>query len=239
MFAIYKRELKAYFISPIGYLFTANFLAISGLIFSICTLQQQENSNVSNYFNYLIYAFAILLPLLTMKSLSEERKTKSEQLLMTSPVSISGIIMGKYFAALTVFTAVLACNSLNFILLDTFSSNVEGITNGALIASNLICLFFIGALFLAIGMFFSSLTEDALVSAIGAIDVIFIMLAVNFLSDITIPWLKAVVDFISILSRYQPFSYGILDITSIIYYVSIAAVFLFFTVRVYERRRWA
>ncbi len=239
MFAIYKRELKAYFISPIGYLFAANFLAISGLIFSICTLQQQENSNVSNYFNYLIYAFAILLPLLTMKSLSEERKTKSEQLLMTSPVSISGIILGKYLAALTVFTAVLACNSLNFILLDKFSSNSEGITNGALIASNLICLFFIGALFLAIGMFFSSLTEDALVSAIGAIDVIFIMLAVNFLSDITIPWLKAVVDFISILARYQPFAYGILDITSIIYYVSIAAVFLFFTVRVYERRRWA
>ncbi|MBQ7047496.1 MAG: ABC transporter, partial [Clostridia bacterium] len=72
MFAIYKRELKAYFISPIGYLFVGNFLAVSGLLFSICTLQQQESSSVSNYFRYLIYAFAILLPLLTMKSLSEE-----------------------------------------------------------------------------------------------------------------------------------------------------------------------
>ena len=234
MFAIYKRELKAYFISPIGYLFSANFLAISGLLFSICTLQQQEASSVSDYFNYLIYAFAILLPLLTMKSLSEERKTKSEQLLMTSPVSISGIIMGKYLAALTVFTAVLALNSLNFTLLSRY-----GNVNGMLIVSNLICLFFIGALFLAIGMFFSSLTEDALVSAIGSIDTIFVMLAVSFLSDISIPWVKSVVDFISILSRYEPFTYGILDITSVIYYVSLAAVFLFFTVRVYERRRWA
>ncbi|MBQ3196388.1 MAG: ABC transporter [Clostridia bacterium] len=234
MFAIYKRELKAYFISPIGYLFAANFLAISGLLFSICTLQKQEASSVSTYFEYLIYAFAILLPLLTMKSLSEERKTKSEQLLMTSPVSISGIIMGKYFAALTVFTAALLFNSLNFGLLAKY-----GNVNGMLIVSNLICLFFIGALFLAIGMFFSSLTEDALVSAIGSIDTIFIMLAVSFLSDISIPWVKSVVDFISILSRYEPFTYGILDITSVIYYVSIAAVFLFFTVRVYERRRWA
>ena len=234
MFAIYKRELKAYFISPIGYLFVGNFLAVSGLLFSICTLQQQESSSVSNYFRYLIYAFAILLPLLTMKSLSEERKTKSEQLLMTSPVSISGMIMGKYFASLTVFTAVLLCNSLNFLLLEKF-----GDPNGRLIISNLICLFFIGALFLAVGMFFSSLTEDSLVSAIGSMDAIFVMLAVNFLSDITIPWLKKIVDFISVLSRYEPFTYGILDITSIIYYVSIAAVFIFFTVRVYERRRWA
>jgi len=234
MFAIYKRELKGYFISPIGYLFTANFLAVSGLLFSICTLQRQSNSSVSDYFQYLIYAFAILLPLLTMKSLSEERKTKSEQLLMTSPVSVGGMIMGKYFAALTVFAAVLLCNSLNFFLLETY-----GNPNVALLASNLICLFFIGALFLAIGMFFSSLTEDALVSAIGSIDTIFIMLAVSFLSDISVPWIKSVVDFISILSRYEPFTYGILDITSVIYYVSIAAVFLFFTVRVYERRRWA
>lgn len=234
MFAIYKRELKGYFISPIGYLFAANFLAVSGLLFSICTLQKQENSSVSNYFQYLIYAFAILLPLLTMKSLSEERRTKSEQLLMTSPVSVTGIILGKYLAALTVFSAVLACNSLNFILLEKF-----GDPNGRLILSNVICLFFIGALFLAVGMFFSSLTEDTLVSAITSMDVIFVMLAVNFLSDISIGWVKKLVDFISILSRYEPFTYGILDITSVIYYVSLAAAFLFFTVRVYERRRWA
>ena len=234
MFAIYKRELKAYFIAPIGYLFTANFLAISGLLFSICTLQRQTDSSVGDYFKYLIYAFAILLPLLTMKSLSEERKTKSEQILMTSPVSVGGLIMGKYFAALTVFAAVLLCNSLNFFLLARY-----GTPNGRLILSNLICLFFIGALFLAIGMFFSSLTEDSLVSAIASIDVIFVMLAVNFLSDISIGWIKKTVEFFSILARYKPFTYGVLDIGSVVYYVSITAVFLFFAVRVYERRRWA
>ncbi|MBR6594259.1 MAG: ABC transporter [Clostridia bacterium] len=234
MFAIYKRELKAYFISPIGYLFVGNFLAVSGLLFSICTLQRQESSSVADYFQYLIYAFAILLPLLTMKSLSEERRTKSEQLLMTSPVSVTGIIVGKYLAALSVFGAVLLANSLNFVLLEKF-----GNANGTLILSNLICLFFIGALFLAVGIFFSSLTEDTLVSAITSMDVIFVMLAVNFLSDISISWVKKIVDFISVLARYEPFTYGILDVTSIIYYVSLAAVFLFFAVRVYERRRWA
>ncbi len=234
MFAIYKRELKAYFIAPIGYLFTANFLAVSGLLFSICTLQKQSQSSVGDYFELLIYAFAVLLPLLTMKSLSEERKTKSEQLIMTSPVSVGGMVMGKYLAALTVFAAVLACNSLNFVLLEVY-----GNPNVALLASNLICLFFIGALFLAIGIFFSSLTEDPLISAITSMDVIFVMLAINFLSDISIPWLKKVVDWFSILARYEPFTYGILDITSVIYYVSLAGVFLFLTVRVYERRRWA
>ena len=234
MFAIYKRELKSYFISPIGYLFAGNFLAISGLLFSIFTLQRQAGSSVEAYFSSLIYAFAVLLPLLTMKSLSEERKTKSEQLLMTSPVTVTGIIFGKYLAAVTVFTAALGFNSLNFFLLGMY-----GTPNVRLIFSNLICLFFIGALFLAIGIFFSSLTEDTLVSAIASIDLIFIMLAVSFLSDISIGWVKKAADWLSILSRYKPFTYGVLDITSVIYYLSFAGVFLFFAVRVYERRRWA
>jgi ABC-2 type transport system permease protein len=114
-----------------------------------------------------------------------------------------------------------------------------GDPNFRLIFSNLLCLFFIGALFLAIGIFFSSLTEHTLIAAIASIDVIFVMLAVNFLSEISISWLKKVVDWISILARYEPFTYGILDITSVIYHVTVAAVFLFLAVRVYERRRWA
>jgi len=234
MYAIYKRELKSYFISPIGYLFAGNFLAISGLLFSIFTLQRLSESSVADYFQSLIYAFAVLLPLLTMKSLSEERRTRSEQLLMTSPVTVTGIIMGKYFAALTVFAAVLACNSLNFVLLAKF-----GTPNLALIFSSLICLFFIGALFLAVGIFFSSLTEDTLVSAVASIDLIFVMLAVSFLSDISVGWVKSAAGWLSILSRYEPFTYGVLDITSIVFFLSLAALFLFFAVRVYERRRWA
>lgn len=114
-----------------------------------------------------------------------------------------------------------------------------GDPNVRLIFSNLLCLFLIGALFLAIGMFFSSLTEDTLVAAIASIDVIFVMLAVSFLSEISIGWIKKAVEWISILSRYEPFTYGVLDITSIIYYVTVSAVFLFMAVRVYERRRWA
>lgn len=235
MGAIYKRELKSYFVSPLGYIFMANFLAISGLIFSTCTLQKQENSSVSAYFLYLLIAFAILLPLLTMKSLSEERKTKTEQLLMTAPVSISGMIFGKYFAALTVFAGTLLINSLNFILLGIY-----GNPNVALIAANVLCLFFVGALFLAIGIFFSSLTEDALISALTSMDVIFALFAFSFFAQgIEIKWLKTLIQWFSILDRHTPFMNGQLDITSIIYFVSFAGVFLFLAVRVYERRRWA
>lgn len=235
MGAIYKRELKSYFVSPLGYIFMANFLAISGLIFSICTLQKQEKSSVSAYFLYLLIAFAILLPLLTMKSLSEERKTKTEQLLMTAPISISGMIFGKYFAALTVFAGTLAINSLNFILLGIY-----GNPNVPLIAANVLCLFFVGALFLAIGIFFSSLTEDALISALTSMDVIFALFAFSFFArGIEIKWLKTLIQWFSILDRHTPFMNGQLDITSIIYFVSFAGVFLFLAVRVYERRRWA
>lgn len=235
MGAIYKRELKSYFISPIGYIFMANFLAISGLLFSICTLQRQASSSVSTYFFYLLIAFAILLPLLTMKSLSDERRTKTEQLLMTAPVSVSGIICGKYLAAITVFAGTLLINSLNFLLLGLYGS-----PNVPLIFANVLCLFFIGALFIAVGIFFSSLTEDTLISAITSIDTIFVLFAFKFLaSGISAGWLKTIVQWFSVLDRYEPFTHGQLDITSIIYFASFAGVFLFLAVRVYERRRWA
>ena len=117
MFSVYKKELKSYFITPVGYIFTGAFLAVSGILFSLCTLYQAEGSSVSLYFSLLFVVLAVLLPLLTMKLLSDERRTKTEQLLLTSPISLFGMICGKYFAALTLYGATLLVNSINFTLL--------------------------------------------------------------------------------------------------------------------------
>ena len=103
MFAIYKRELRSYFITPIGYIFCGVFLLVSGLLFYQCTLAQQSMDSLNVYFLLLICVFAILIPLLTMKLLAEDRRSKTEQLLMTAPVSLTGMILGKYFAALTIY----------------------------------------------------------------------------------------------------------------------------------------
>ncbi len=94
MFAIYKKEMRQYFTTPLGYVFIAVFLGISGFVFAFTTLQNQT-SDVSGYFQMMIFGYIVIVPLLTMRSFAEERRTKTEQLLMTSPVSITGMIMAK------------------------------------------------------------------------------------------------------------------------------------------------
>jgi len=102
MIAIYKKELRSYFVSPIGYIFVALFLAVSSLLFTYTTLYS-GTCEVNLYFTFLLYIFAILIPLLTMRMLSEEKKMRTDQLLLTSPVTIGKIVMGKFLAALSMF----------------------------------------------------------------------------------------------------------------------------------------
>ena len=91
MFAIYKREMRSYFISPIGYIYLAIFLAVSGIIFSMTTLMMGNSSDISNYFTYMLISFFIVLPLLTMKLFADEKKQRTETLLISAPVSTTSI----------------------------------------------------------------------------------------------------------------------------------------------------
>ena len=112
MFAIYKRELHSYFTTPIGYVFMAVFLAVSGFCFSITTLQSQS-SDVSTYFQFLMFAYIVIIPLLTMKTFAEERRTRTEQLLLTAPVSLTGMVMAKFLAAFTMFFGTLLLSAVS------------------------------------------------------------------------------------------------------------------------------
>ena len=122
MVAIYKREMRAYFSSPIGYIFVALFMAVSAWFFMSYTLQQGENSNFGTYFQMIIVLFVAILPLLTMKLMSEERKLKTEQLILTGPVSLGGIVISKFLAAFTVFGGAFLLSSFIYTAFQTFSS---------------------------------------------------------------------------------------------------------------------
>ncbi|MBQ7714263.1 MAG: ABC transporter permease subunit, partial [Clostridia bacterium] len=159
MFAVYHRELSSYFTTPIGFVFAAMFVATSGLAFCVSTLLA-NTSDVNGYFRYLVLIFAILLPLLTMKSFSEERKTKTEQLLLTSPVSLFGIVFGKFLASVTVLAVSLIVNSFSFVILARYGS-----VNGTVVFGNIIAIFFIGMAFIAAGIFISSFTENQFIAA--------------------------------------------------------------------------
>lgn len=234
MFAIYKRELSAYFTSTIGYIFMAVFLAVSGAIVWFSTFFSATTS-FANYFFIMIFFFIILIPILTMKLLSEERRTKTEQILLTAPVSLASIITAKFFAALTLFELTFALSLLNLIPVSGY-----GKINTAEIISNFIGVTCVAASLIAVGIFISSLTESQFIAAIGSIAVILGTLLVGlFSSSIGNNVIRVIVKWFSILDRYVNFRYGIFDVSSIIYYISISAIFIFLTVRIYEKRRWS
>lgn len=233
MFAIYKRELRSYFVSAVGYVFFAVIIALSAVIFSVSTLFAATN-DVSSYFEIMLFVLMIALPLLTMKLFAEERKLKTEQLLLTSPVSIGGMVVAKFLAAFTVyFIANILC-SIAYITLFVYSEPEAGVILG-----NIIALTLVGAAFIAIGLFVSALTENQLAAAIGTFAIIFAMLLLSFLNSfIPVYAVRYVLLWFSMLSRYQNFTDGFFDISAIVYYASICFVFLFITCRVYERRRY-
>ena len=235
MIAIYSRELKSYFYTPIGYIFCGMFLVVSGLIFSATTLYAKTTGNIGDYFIYLMAMFAILLPLLTMKLFAEDRRTRTDQILLTSPVSIFGIVMGKYLAAITVFGATFVVNSFNFLLLFKYGS-----PNLSSIMVNILGVFLLGAAFIAIGVLLSSLTENQLIAAISAMGVNVAMLLISLLAgNIESTFWRTILKWFSVIDRFIPFTNQTLDVSAIVYYISLAAVAIFITTRVIEKRRWA
>ncbi len=234
MLAIYKRELRAYFTTPIGYIFSAIFLALSAAVFCYTTLYALS-ADTTGYFTVMLFSFVVILPLLTMKTFSEERKTKTEQLLLTAPVSLTGMVMAKYLAALTVFGGCVLLSSLNLIILYTHAQ-----PNTATILGNLLALLLVGMAFLAIGLFVSALCESQLAASVITMAVLLLLLVISFAGSlISLPWLRFLLNGISVFTRFQNFTNGIFDVAALVYYISLTAVFLFLTVRIYDRRRYA
>ena len=247
MFAIYKKELRSYFINAIGYVYVGVFLAAASLLCCYTTLVS-KTYQTSSYFTYLIFSFIILIPLLTMKLFAEEKKLRTEQLLLTAPVSIPGMVLGKFFAAFTIFVGSLLLSCYNFFPLYSYARTESlgksyaeehvGPVTGQIVTC-LVGVILIGAAFIAIGLFISSLTENQLAAAVMTVAVILVMLILDLVNQyIDVYVIRKVISWVCVLSRFSNFTTGILDFSSILYYISIAGVFLLFTVRVYDKRRW-
>lgn len=226
--------MRSYFTGVIGYVFLVLFLAIGGGIFCLTTLFAMS-AEVANFFTYMLIFSAVILPLLTMKSFSDERKAKTEQLLLTAPVSITGMVLGKFLAALTMFAGALAFNSLYFLILYRYAE-----VKTAHLIGNFLALLLVGMTFIAIGVFVSSLTENQLTAAVGTMGIILLFLGIGVINSL-LPsafWLRYVFDCVSIFTRFQTFVNGYFDLSSLLYYISVTAVFVYLTIRVYDRRRY-
>jgi len=159
---------------------------------------------------------------------------KTDIALLTAPVSLTKVVMGKFFAALTLFSITFAVSCIPCSILYIYSA-----PNTASIITNMLGILFVGMALIAIGMFISSLTENQIVAAIVTIFILLFSLVMNFLvSYISVYAIRFVVDWFSFYTRFVPFTQGVMSIESIIYFISITAVFIFLTVRVHETRRW-
>ena len=235
--------MLAYFTCPTGYVFSAIFFAISGIIFSISTFGMQSTFT-GTYFIFMLISFIVLIPLLTMKLLSEERKSKTEQIILTSPVSLMGMISAKFFAAYTLFAGTLIAScALNIYTLYTLAKRQEDVIaklNLPTVIGSVAGILLIGGVFIAIGLFLSALTETQIVAAVSSIGVFVLIFLLSMLpSFISNGVVRTVIKWFSVFDRFYAFTAGVFDMTAIVYYFSLTVVFLFLTIRVYEKRRWA
>ena len=177
MLAIYKRELKSYLTSMVGYLFMFFVLLIAGIYFSAYQLSAAY-PKFEYTLNAMTFVFLIAVPILTMRVLAEERKQKTDQLLLTSPVSVSGIVMGKYLALVTIYAIPIAVLATYPLIMSKFGTVAFGSAYTALLG-----FFLLGCANLAIGVFISSLTESQVIAAVLTFVILFAFYMMNGISS--------------------------------------------------------
>ncbi len=234
MAAIIKRELGSYFTSPIGYIYLAVFYIFAGIFFYANNLSANI-ADIEYTFQSLFTIVLFVIPLLTMKLLSDEKRQKTDQALLTSPISLGSIVLGKYFAALIMFALGVLITVVYAFVLSMYAT-----VDWMVVLANLLGLLFMGGALISIGLFISSLTESQIVSAIASFALVLLLYLMDtFLSIIPFDWLKNLLSAISFYSHYTNFTYGIVNLVDIVFFVSMAAIFLFLTIRVIDKRRWS
>jgi ABC-2 type transport system permease protein len=250
---VYKKELRLYFTSPVAYVILAIFLLIAGYffysIFSFFTrasMQMQMNPqmgrdiNVTDsvlrpFFSNLSIVLLFLLPLITMRLFAEERRSGTIELLLTYPVRDGAVLIAKYLAALTLYATMIGATLLYPALLLVFNARPEW---GPL-ATGYLGLLLMGGMFLAVGVFASSVTENQIVAAIVTIGVLLMLWIIGWSAEFATGPIATVLTHLSLIEHNDTFAKGVLDTKDIIYYVDITALALFLSLRSLESRRWS
>lgn len=251
VWSLVKKEVRAYFSSPIAYVVIAGFLLLVGYFFyslvswfNAAAMQmmqnpyyvQQVNINemvFSPLFHNMTVILILVAPLLTMRLLAEEKKSGTDELLFTSPLSVGEIVLGKYIAALVMWTIMLGLTAL----LSVFAF-AYGNPELAPWLTGYLGLFLMGALFIAIGLFFSSLTENQIVAAFLTVVTLLLLLVLNWVTSSGGGSWRAVLGYLSFSGHFEDMTRGILDTKDIVYYLTFSFFSLFLAHSVIQSRRW-
>jgi ABC-2 type transport system permease protein len=251
---ITKKELKSFFYSPIAYILTSFFLLVSGFFFynivvwvnnqAMRMMQSQAQYGGPSqidvnrmlyepFFNNMTIILMFLLPLLTMRLFADEKKMRTEEMLMTSPAKISSIIFGKYLAALIIYAIIL-------LLTATFSLFVfaNGNPDLAPVLIAYLGLFLLGAVFIAIGVFASSLTENQVIAAAISFSTILLIWVLSWVGESASSSWQGVLTYLSFFSHFQNMVKGVIDTQDVIYYLTFIFMALNLTYSAFEFRKW-
>lgn len=231
MKAIFKKELISYFNTMLAYVFMAIFILVSGLFFTSNNILAGSSSYIT-VLSDVSYVMILLIPILTMRSFSEERRNKSDQLLLTCPVTVGGVVMAKFFSALVVLLATLAITLIQVVILAIFGDPF--LTE---ILLGYLGFLLLGAVFIAVGIFISALSSNQLTAAVATMGILLLFWMLDALvMQVTDPVLGGLLGFFSIFSYFADFQRSVLSLSSVVYFVSLTALFLFLTWMVIKRR---
>ena len=227
------KETKAYFSTPTAYIVGAMFLVLTGIFFVFDMTRPFAEASVRNFVSWANLFIMFLAPLLTMRLLAEEQKLGTLELLLTSPVRDWEVVLGKYIASLAILLVAIAFTLYYVALLYVFGNPDTGP-----ILSAYLGLILFGAAALAIGLMASSLSSNQIVSAVVGMGILLTLSFIDRISTIVQGLAADVLTGVSMNAHFTDFSRGVLDTSHIVYYLSMAAVFLFIAVRSLETRRW-
>ncbi len=233
MLAIFKREFKSYFITPIGYIVLAIFYVVAGGLFWY--IFSQGAPQVEFVISWLVYVALFLIPIITMRLMSEDRRQKVDQVLLTSPVKLTSIVLGKFFAAVAMYALCFIPTIIFEIIIMSYVS-----INIFTFLYALLGILLFGTAFIAIGMLISSLTESTAVSAFLTLAVSLTQLFMSFfISMIKVEWIAEIIETTTLINMFSNFGGNYFSLPDVIYFLSITVAFLFLCVRALEKRRWS
>ena len=234
MNAIFKRELRAYFNAPLGYVIIAVAFFFTNYYYFTYNLYG-NTTDFTTLFSMLFSVVLFLVPVLTMRLMSEEKRAKTDQLLLTAPVSRADIVLGKYFAAVVVFLLAISAT-----LIDAVITSIVAPVDWPSVIGNFLGLALLGLALIAVCLFLSSLTESQVIAAVMGFAVSLFLVLVDAISYVvSSKFWQVVFSYLSFQTRYEPFTLGVVDLPSAVFFLSVSALFILFSIVTLERRRWS
>lgn len=235
--AVCTKELYTYFVSPIAYFVCFVFSALSGFLFSVTLILTSERGGLSSIviqtlLSQMAFILLFFTPVLTMKLFAEERKSGTIELLLTSPISDSQVVIGKYFASMVLLSIMLTLTLLYPILILFF-----GILDIGLILSGYLGLVLISSCFISLGLLMSSMSRNQIVAALASFGLILVLWIVGIFSNHP-GTIAKILSYLSFHVHFTEFSRGIIVLKDVVFYLSFTSVCLFATVKSIESSKW-